>query len=94
MNKTERIVQLHKNGLQPDEIAEAVGFNVHTVRKKLREAKRDYKITMLSDPFVIQLRKHIPDEMFDWLVAQIPEGARMEDVVRSILQDAFDDDRG
>lgn len=36
----------------------------------------------------------LPDDARAWLLAQVPDGATLADVLRAIVVDAFEDDRG
>lgn len=36
----------------------------------------------------------LPDEIQDWLIGQVPEGATISEVVAAIVIDAFHDDAG
>lgn len=91
IEQIERVMRLHREGFERSQIAEMVGCHIRTVGKYLRTA-RDHKLFVRIDPLFLQLEKHVPKEITDWLVDATPEGAKIGDTLRSILQDAYDDE--
>lgn len=89
-----RAVRYHEQGVSREMIAQRMGVQVGTVSGYLSRARHRGMLKAHPRPTneFTALLLGLPKPVTDWLLAQVPPGGTMTDLLRAIIADAYTDE--
>ena len=106
----EEVADLTEQGMPGEEVRAKLGLTREKLLRLARQARRtgrSVKLHQISHKTVIHnamrgkktggvgtILRLLPTEIAQWLIAQIPDGGTLEDVVRAIIVDTYAEETG
>ena len=89
----EGVIQLYTEGHTAEEIRSALGLTRSTVESYLCKAQREKRLVLRPKGRPRSVWQMLPAEVRKWLFSVTPSGASVEETMRAIIVDAYNEER-
>jgi transposase len=88
--KTAQAIEMVQKGLPQAIVAARLGIRKGTLSNYIRRArKQGIEIPSRGHGRAVSIIAALPQEVGHWLTDQVPEGAKVEEVIKAIVLDAY-----